>query len=569
MVITLPAEEATFHNSGFVDPDGWLLTTEGSMAVTADVPEEGEYSVKAWAASRRTDAVPVAVLLVDDVNVGSFDVLADVSDGVYSEIGVTVVLTPGNHTIGVRYDNGPPVVFGGPKDGLLVSVVEVTGPLDAVPEINRTREAILTCDPGNASVSECAEEVIAAFGLRAWRRPLSADELATFVTFIEGVVDDGNAFDLGVELVVRAMLGSPNFLFQIETDDEPDSQAAHTLSDFEVASRLSYFIWSSMPDQELFDLAVAGELQDPDVLEAQARRMVADPKAWSITENFAGQWLYIRAVETVEPDPIYYPDWGPDLQSAAKGEMELFFEDFVDGDISMKELLTAESGPVNWRLAEHYGTEVRFFGEDYWNAHLEPIGRGGWLTTTGLLTATSYPTRTSPVQRGKWVLTQLLCDEPPPPPPGVEGLIDEEEADATTIREQLEAHRADPACAACHETMDELGFGLEHFDGIGAFRDEDGGELIDATGILPDGRNFYGARELAEVVADDPAYAECITQQMFTYALGRAPKSGDDRTYLEQINGGFVAGDMQLKELIVAIVRSDPFRMRRGNEGGE
>ena len=567
-LILIPGSDIDEATNGSASNGGWTLWSNGTADAFIDVPGEGLYVIRAWLSGQQAGDEPVqASLWVDGAELGVFDVPNSVDDGAMS-VSAERTLTAGSHTVSVAFLND----YWDPSEGedrnLVLELFEVEGPLNAEAVPNQTRAEILTCEPTAGDVSACAREVVAAFGLRAWRRPLDTEEIDQFVSFIQGVVDDGNTFDLGVELVVRAMLASPHFLFQVETDPVPGSTEPHPLNDHELASRMSYFLWSSMPDQELFELAAAGELTNPDVLEAQTLRMLADEKAVALTDNFGGQWLFIRAVDQLDPDPWFYPDWDPDLKSAAKKEMQEFFEGFVNGDASMRELLTAKSGPINWRLAQHYGVEERFFSDEMWNEHLEPIGRGGWLTTTGFLTATSYPTRTSPVRRGKWVLTQLLCDEPPPPPPGVEGLPQSEETETITLREQLEAHRADPMCASCHETMDELGFGLEHFDGIGAFRDEDGGQLIDANGALPDGRAFYGARELADVVAADPQYAACVSRQLFTYGLGREPKSGDDRVALEQITSEFVAADMRFRDLVVAIVRSDPFRMRRSSDGG-
>ncbi|RME27697.1 MAG: DUF1592 domain-containing protein, partial [Deltaproteobacteria bacterium] len=323
----------------------------------------------------------------------------------------------------------------------------------------------------------------------------------------------------------------------------------------------SYFLWSSMPDDELFALAADGRLQDDAVIREQVRRLLADPKAEALVDNFAGQWLFLRGIDEKSPDPWAYPEFDEALRASMKEEMRRFFRSFLHEDRDLHELLLATEGEIDARLAAHYGID----GVTGWTTvDLSAVERGGLLTQAGLLMVNSYPARTSPVLRGKWVLSNLLCSEPPPPPAGVEGLV-EDEADPQTIREQLEQHRADPVCASCHDQMDPLGLGLEHFDGIGAYRVTDNGFPVDASGELPDGTAFYGARELAAVVAADARYPACIVEKLYTYGLGRSP-TYTDAPYLERIEAEFADGGYTFEALVTAIALSEPFRMRHGEE---
>jgi hypothetical protein len=314
-----------------------------------------------------------------------------------------------------------------------------------------------------------------------------------------------------------------------------------------------------MPDQALFAAADAGELQTDAQIADQVERMLADPKADALVDNFGGQWLYIRTVDEKTPDPWAFPDFDDDLRSSMGEEMKRFFGSFIDDERDLRELLTATEGDIDQRLADHYGiTGV----SDWQSVDLASHDRGGVFGQAGLHMINSFPARTSPVLRGKWVLSQLLCEEPPPPPAGVEGLI-EADADAATLREQLEQHRADPVCASCHDAMDPLGLGMEHFDGIGAWRTQDNGLPIDASGELIDGTAFYGAQELSGIVAADDRYPACLVEQLFTYGLGRSP-TPDDGPVLLASEDQFAAEGYTFKALATAIATSPAFRQTHG-----
>lgn len=319
-----------------------------------------------------------------------------------------------------------------------------------------------------------------------------------------------------------------------------------------------------MPDEQLFAAAREGKLQDPVQIEAQVDRMLQDPKADAMIDNFAGQWLFTRALDDHQPDYYAFPTWDDDLREAMRQETKLFFREFLRNNMPITKMLTADFTFINDRLATHYGLPSP--GADFKKVTLTDPERRGLLAQGSILTVTSFPTRTSPVKRGKWVMTQLLCSEPPAPPPGVEGLVTEV-VPTGSIRQRLEQHRANPICASCHQEMDNLGFGLEHFNGIGLFRMDDNGFPVDSSGTLPGGKKFNGMVELSGILADDPRFRHCVTEKMMTYALGRGMYPVDD-THIEHVVGALDKKGQSLAQLIKLVATSEPFRMRRGEAVG-
>ncbi len=539
--------------------EAWNLWSNGDLVLTFDVPIDGLYelSTRVWAQQAGPDLAQVA-LGHDGFIDSTHDVAA--TSATYGETHVVEVpLTAGPHTFTVSFLNDFYDPGAGADRNLLVDWLDAFGPTDLVPGPNPLRDALIDCDPEVVGDQACADQVLADLAFGAYRRPVDASELGRLSDLAEMILADGGTFDEAMTYGMVAILTSPHFLFRVELDADPTSLVAAPLDDYELASRLSYFLWSSMPDAALFEAAARGDLQTTEGIEAQVRRMIADPKAEALVDNFGGQWLFIRGIDDANPDPGAFPQWDPVLQESMKEEMRRFFSSFVFEGRDLRELLTATEGEIDGVLADHYG--VTDHGNGWESTDLAALDRGGILGQAGLLTVNAYPARTSPVVRGKFVLGQLLCDEPPPPPPGVEGF--DEDLAAQTLREQLEQHRADPVCASCHEVMDELGFGLEHFDALGQWRDDDRGLPIDAAGRLPDGTAFYGAQEMAAVVAADPRYGECLTEKLFTYALGRVP-TFEDHMFLDAIEASLTAGDHRFEELAVAIATSSPFRMRRG-----
>lgn len=418
------------------------------------------------------------------------------------------------------------------------------------------REGIVVCDL--AEGEGCVREVVIAFGARAWRRPLTEREVTDVLALHSRVLELGAGAEEGLALVIEAFLSSPHFLFRFEIDPDPGSTASRPLDAYELASRLSYFIWSSMPDEALFEAAAEGRLQEPAEVRAQVERMLADDKASALADNFASQWLYLRGLEDHTVDETVAPGFDAELRGAMVQETRLFFDVFLFEDRPVTEMLTAGFTHLDDRLAAHYELE----GASFERVSLDRTGRAGLLGQASILTVTSHPDRTSPVNRGKWVLEQMLCSEPPPPPPGVEGDIDGG-AEGGSVREQLEQHRADPSCAACHQAMDPIGLSLEHFDAAGRWRERDGSHPIDASGVLPDGRRFDGAIELGRLLAEDPRFTRCLTEKMLTYALGRGLDHGDD-VHLDELTQALESGHGSLAELITLVATSRPFLYRRG-----
>ncbi|WP_417849243.1 DUF1592 domain-containing protein [Thalassoglobus sp.] len=425
------------------------------------------------------------------------------------------------------------------------------------PEL-RKRIEVHTAESDDKKV-EVAIRNIREFAERAYRRPLSEDE----VQRIAGVMKSAAQLDGGIDeifqTVVTAILTNPNFLFRVEQDPK-DGEEIRTLNDFELASRLSYFLWSSMPDEELFALARKGELSHPDVISAQVTRMLSDPKSRALVNNFAGQWLQLRDVTQLTPDSKSFPSFNADLQRAMRKETEIFFEKLLHENRSLLEFLNADYTYLNETLAHHYGVQD-VEGDEFRKVNL-PAGRRGVLTHASILMLTSNPTRTSPVKRGKWILDNILAEPPPPPPPDVPVLEEGGEA-LGSFREQLEQHRADPSCASCHRTMDALGFGMENFDAIGAWRDREGRFDIDASGQMPGGQNFDGASELMDILVEEKKteFSRCLTKKMLTYALGRGLESYD-RCAVNKIVDALERDDYRFQTLIFEIVISEPFTMR-------
>jgi mono/diheme cytochrome c family protein len=410
---------------------------------------------------------------------------------------------------------------------------------------------------------EAARKVFRAFGDRAYRRPIRQDELRRLMRFMEMATRDGESFETGIKLGLQAILVSPHFLFRIETDPTgKDATAPHPISEYELATRLSYFLWSTMPDEELFKEARDGTLRKN--LDAQVRRMLQHPKARALVDNFAGQWLQTRNVKTMTPDPGLFPQFDEALRSAMQKETELFFENVMRGDRSVLEFLDADYTFLNERLAKHYGI-AGVKGPEFRKVSLQGSARGGVLTQASILTITSNPTRTSPVKRGKWILENILGTPPPPPPPDVDQLKEGEEVELKgSLRQRMEQHRRDPNCATCHQRMDPIGFAFENFDAIGGWRNKDGKFIIDPSGTLPSGQTFQGPAELRTILKGKAdLFARCLSEKMLTYALGRGTEPAD-RCSIEEIARALAKNDYRFSSLVLAVVRSDPFQMRRG-----
>ena len=410
-------------------------------------------------------------------------------------------------------------------------------------------------DPEVATLRR-AREILRGFVDRAYRRPATADEMDRLVSLVESARKDGDALEPAIRYALKAALISPSFLFHVEEEPEPGEDR---IGEFELAARMSYFLWSSLPDDELYQLAARGELRRGKNLAAQVRRMLRDGRSRALVSGFAAQWLQVRSLEQVTPDPARFPDFDEPLRRAMIEEISLFSASILREDRDLFAFLDADFTFVNERLARHYGL-TGISGERFRRVSLAGTDRGGVATMAGVLTATSNPTRTSPVKRGKWILDNLLGMPPPPPPEGVEGLkADGLGGHPDTLRREMERHRADPNCASCHSRMDPLGFGLEDFDGIGARRSAEGGEPIDASGTLPGGESFRGPSGLRRLlIARRDLFLRCLVEKLLTYALGRGLGLAD-RCFVDQIARQVARGGGRFSDLAVAIVESPPF----------
>ena len=428
------------------------------------------------------------------------------------------------------------------------------------------RARIMTCD-GSGGADACAHAILAPLAKKAWRRPVTDQEVAELAAMVGVATSHGDSFDVGIQLAIQALLASPNFIYRTEIDPDPASAAPHALDDYELASRLSYFLWSTMPDDALFASADAKKLTgDPQELGRQVDRMLADPRAQELTDRFAMQWM-TAGFEGVKPATATFPEWGDDLRAAMLAETHDYMRSFLFEDVSFLDMIDAKYTYADARLATHYGL-TGAFGATTTKVALDPAThRGGILTHGSILTLTSIVNRTSPTRRGRWVLTNLLCDPPPPPPGNVPPLPPQPAG--TTLRQILEQHRQNPTCAACHTKMDPIGLGMENYDGVGAWRTEDKGQRVDATGQLTsstsaDGPHFDGVLELEPLIKADPRFATCVTSKVFAYATGRAPAGDADTCRMKALTDAFKGKSYRMKDLVKTIVMDPAFRMRRG-----
>ena len=458
-----------------------------------------------------------------------------------------------------------------------VDYVDIRGPFDASgPGDTPSRRRIFVCRPSSAREEvPCATKILSTLARQAYRRPVTDDEVETLVSFYEagrkaGISGgtDAAAFEAGVRNGLRLILASPKFLFRAEPDPPRAAPGSiYRLGDLELASRLSFFLWSSIPDDELLTVATQGKLKDPVALEQQVRRMLADPRAQALVRNFAGQWLYLRNLQNHLPDNKEFPNFDDNLRQAFRRETELLFEAVMREDRSVLDLLTADYTFVNERLARHYGIP-NVYGSRFRRVPMTDVNRRGLLGHGSVLTVTSYPDRTSPVLRGKWILENILGTPPPPPPADVPAFPDNPETGrALTVRERTEAHRKNPVCASCHRVMDPLGFSLENFDAIGQWRTKESGGAVDTAGQLADGTSVNGPVSLRDALVKRPEqFVGTMTEKLLTYALGRGLEHYD-MPVARSIAQASARGNYRFSTLIVGIVRSTPFQMKVAGSG--
>ena len=436
--------------------------------------------------------------------------------------------------------------------------VDVAGPYKptAAPVV---RKAALVCDPASGPL--CVNRILRTLARRAYRRPVTPADITPLTRVFDKAASRGYAPKESLQFAIAAMLISPQFLFRIERD--PGAGIVARVSDVELASRLSYFLWSSMPDEELLRLGEANRLHLPAVLGAQVKRMLADPKAGALADNFAGQWLETRSLDAVTRDQMRFPEWNAELRDAMRTETRLFFDAVLRENRPLSDFLDARYTFLNARLATHYGIPG-VEGADFRRVELATDQRGGVFTQASVLTVSSYPTRTSVVLRGKYLLDNVLNSPPPPPPADVPALDETKLGVAVSHRAQLEQHREDSLCASCHNKMDPLGFALENYDAIGRWRTQDGPFPVDSTGTFPGGKTFSGPTELKALLRERmPQFTRGLSERMLTYALGRGVEPFD-RLVLKDLVRQTAADEYRIQTLVQGIVKSIPFQQRRG-----
>jgi hypothetical protein len=548
---------------------GHIFASNSELGVEYDFPGAGEYRLRARAFGQQAGPEPAKMAFrLDGKEISAFDVPVRRDAPKIYEAKVTV--SAGKHRFTAAFLNDFYNDQGGGRvqdRNLILDYLEIEPPAGLAGPLPASHKRILFVQPTPATKKEAARRVLAAFAGRAYRRPATAQEVDRLVRYVDLAEKQGESFERGVQVAVQAVLVSPHFLFRVELDPDPNNpKAGRLLNHYEMASRLSYFLWSSTPDEELFNLAAKGKLQDQKVLAAQIRRMLKSPKARALADNFAGQWLTLRNLGNVSPDPKLFPSFDEKLRTAMRTETEMFFQAIVAEDRSILDFIDGKFTYLNEPLAKHYGIPS-VTGEQFRKVSLSGDQRGGLITQASILTVTSNPTRTSPVKRGKWVLEQLLGTPPPPPPPGVAELKDDKAGEQLTgtLRQRMEQHRKDPGCASCHSRMDPIGFGLENYNAVGAWRAKDGDLPVDASGTLPGGQSFKGPAELKTILkSKKDLFTKSLTEKLMTYALGRGVEPSD-KCNIDDIAKAVAKSGYRFSAVVDAIVLSDPFRKRRGD----
>ena len=576
IVLDPPKPPTRTTSSNFLEPGGYgsenttRPVTRGFLLVRQKLTDDGDYifRVRAGVTNTATGEPIKMVLLVNDEEKQTVTVKEPIRK--WETFDIPIKLKAGEHVFNIKYLN--PITNGVTNRMLFVQQFQIIGPADTRPEFQQR----LTAGLVSTSADRKLREFTQSFLTHAFRRPPTPAELDRYLKVAEAAAASANGrWEAGAQQLLKVVLCSPKFLFRVELDSLPRYPTAHPIDEFQLASRLSYFLWSTMPDEELLALAAKNQLTPN--LEAQVRRMLKDPKAESLTKNFAMQWLQLERLKTFAPDSKLFPGFDDRLRRAMLRETELFFGEIVREDRSVLDLIDADFTYVNETLSRHYGlTEGKgqaasrgrggsVRGGDFNRVTLTGKERGGLLTHASILTVTSNPTRTSPVKRGKWVLEQILGTPPPPPPPNVPEL--EAQGKLTgTLRQRMEQHRENPSCAGCHTQMDALGFAFENFDAIGRFRAKTDEGPIDPSGTLPDGKSFQGPAELKAILkGKQELVVRNLAEKLLTYGIGRGLEFYDNRS-LNQICDQAARADHKFSALITAIVKSDPFRLRRGME---
>lgn len=554
--------------------DIWSIVSKGTLTAEFEITKPGNYVIRTIAGASQAgppkDLAQMEVKL-DGRKVKTYSVSAPQNQ--HEAYEFTQRLPKGTHKVSAAFlndffDKNAPE---GKRDrNLFVTGFEIIGPQnETVSNLPKLHQQLIEFVPGEKlSVMDAARKNLKSLMRRAYRRQVSPTEVDRFASLVEKSVKAGDTFEQGMQVALTGVLVSPHFLFRVEKDPKPNDPAtSHPISDYELASRMSYFLWSSMPDNELFAAATNGKLSEDAVLRSHVKRMLEDPRSAALVDNFAMQWLNLRLLDGVNPDTKTFKQFSPELKADMVEETKLFCRAIVQEDHSIVDFLDADFTFVNERLARHYGISG-VFGEEFRKVQLRDGLRAGVITQGSILTLTSNPGRTSPVKRGKWIMENILGTPPPDPPPDVPNLdAAQKAAPNATLRQQLELHRANAVCASCHRTMDALGFGLENYNAVGQFRQRDDQHAIDATGTLPGGDSFNGAIELIGVLKKRKSeFTRCFTEKMLTYSLGRGLKIYD-RCVVDEIVAKVEKDNYRFSTLVTEIVCSDAFRKRRGDGG--
>ncbi len=569
--------------------EGLSLGTRGGTLLPYTFPRDGDYEIQIRLTRDRNEEVEglrephELEVLLDRERVRLFTVAPPKGDRNFEKVDahlkMRLPVTAGPHQLGVTFLKNPSSLLETrrqpylarynmhrhPRLGPAIYQISINGPYDSKgPGDTPSRRQIFVSRPTNAGdEGRCAEKILTTLMRRAYRRPVTYADLEKPMEFYHRAkAEDG--FEAGIETALSAVLVSPEFLFRIEQDPAGVApNTAYRLSDVTLASRLSFFLWSSIPDDELLATAERGDLHKRRVLEKQVRRMLADPRAMNLVRNFGEQWLHLRNLESSTPDLRLFPEFDDNLRQAFRRETELHFETVLREDRSVLDLLKADYTFLNERLAKHYGIP-NVYGSQFRRVALDRKSeRGGLLRQGSVLTVTSYATRTSPVIRGKWILDNIFGAPPPPPLPDVPALKDNTVSATLSVRERLAEHRANAACASCHNLMDPIGFSLENFDAVGRWRTLEEGRPVDASGGLPDGRKFTGVAGLEEGLLNRPEiFAGTLTEKLLTFALGRGVEPSDGPA-IRKIVRDAQAADYRFSSIVVGVTRSTPFTMRK------
>ncbi|MCU0315936.1 MAG: DUF1592 domain-containing protein [Fimbriimonadaceae bacterium] len=543
-----------------------VFFSNDTAALSFTAKEPGEYRLKISASPEQAGPDPVRmVVTLGGQRLQTIDMRGASRQPVVFELPVE--LAKGEVKVGIAFVNDyfePNNPDASRRDrNLVVQWVELSGPLGRATALPESHRRIITAYPKGPNDLDTPRQVLTAFASRAYRRPAQPAEVDRLMEIYKVVRKSGDPYERAIQVCVTAVLVNPHFLFRVELDQRPQrGEKGYQVNPYELASRLSYFLWSSMPDAQLTALAQSGQLTDPKVLMAQVDRMINDSKANAFADNFAAQWLHIRKLNTVSPDPELFGGWNDQLRDSMAKEVEMLFMDVLRNSRPALDLITSKETYLNETLAKHYGIP-NITGSQFRKVELKNANRGGLLGMAAILTVTSNPNRTSPVKRGRWVMEEILGTPPPPPPPNVGVLADDKQAiKAKTIRERMAEHRDNPACASCHAAMDAMGFSLENFNAVGQWRTMDGEFPVDASGEMPDGTKFKGPQELkALVVRRQKDFVRCLAEKLLIFATGRGLRPSD-ACIVDEVVANAEKDKSTLRSLIKAVVMSDAFLKR-------